>query len=205
MKPIKKISTYTSLFLLLNSSCGAGISDTTKELSGGYVYRTDGNQRYIRADNTFKNSVYPNVVNFAFDENFILVLQSPSLDAFKVFLADELIGRYSILASIKDTTELQKGEYAFLKTNLLADSTLYRMLSKRLSPNNTSEDIKESQSIADSLIKSSPKYKLIFSRKLNYWIIRAQDGELLGPFSESEYLQKRKELGVPDKLKLENQ
>ena len=176
----------------------------TKVLSGVFVYQANGSHQYISADNIFKNGIYPNVVNYTFDENFILVLQSPSLNDYKIFLADELRLKYNILVNLKDTIGLHKGEYDFLKTNSLADSSLYRMLSKRLSPINTSKDIQESQSIADSLIKSSPKYKLIFSRKLNYWIIKGQDGELFGPFSESEFLQKRKELGVPNKLKLEN-
>lgn len=204
MRNISFITIYVFVVLLLNCSCGAGVGDTTTELSGGYIYETSGSHRYISADNIFKDGIYPNVRNYSYDENFIIALQSPSLDAFKAFLSDELLSRYVTLVKLKDTSELQKGQDDFLKAQLLAESTLYRMLSKRLSPNNTSKDIQESQSIADSLIKSSPKYKLIFSRKLNYWIIKAKDGELYGPFSESEYLQKRKQLGVPDKLKLEN-
>lgn len=204
---MRNISFMTTVFLslLLNCSCGAGVSDTTKELSGEYIYVKSGRHQYITANNIFKEGIYPNVTHYVFDENFIIALQNPSLDAFKVFLADELRSRYNIFVNLKDTSELLKGQYNFLKTQLLADSTLYRMLSKRLSPRNTSKDIQESQSIAESLIKSSLKYKLIFSRKLNYWIIKVQNGDVYGPFSKEEYLINRKNLGIPDKLKIENE
>jgi hypothetical protein len=38
---------------------------------------------------------------------------------------------------------------------------------------------------------------------VNYWIIDIEEaGRLIGPMSYDEYLKKREELGVPDKLKL---
>ncbi|RLD60819.1 MAG: hypothetical protein DRJ01_09030 [Bacteroidetes bacterium] len=45
--------------------------------------------------------------------------------------------------------------------------------------------------------------KLKESKVHNYWIIDKQTGDIYGPMNLEEYLQKRKELGVPKELKLE--
>ena len=60
----------------------------------------------------------------------------------------------------------------------------------------------KSKSMADSLTKYDPYYQKIFSRKLNYWIISHKEDSLYGPYSKKEYLLKRKELGISEKLKL---
>jgi len=70
-------------------------------------------------------------------------------------------------------------------------------------PTNSIEEIEESERIADSLLKHDPYYIKIFSRSLNYWIISHKDKQLYGPFSNEEYLQKRRELGVPNSLELD--
>jgi len=68
---------------------------------------------------------------------------------------------------------------------------------------NTIRDIQKSKSIADSLIRHNLYYQRIFSRNLNYWIISHKDDSLFGPYSKEEYLIKRKELDVPNTLKLD--
>lgn len=64
------------------------------------------------------------------------------------------------------------------------------------------EDIEKSEIIADSIIKHDPYYQKIFSRPINYWIISHKVDSMFGPLSKEEYFQKRKELGVPEELKL---
>ncbi len=57
--------------------------------------------------------------------------------------------------------------------------------------------------IADSLIEHAPNYQKIFANDTNYWIIYEAKDTLIGPLRKSEYLLKRKELQIPDDLKLD--
>jgi len=52
--------------------------------------------------------------------------------------------------------------------------------------------------------KSQIAIKKLKDSKIHYyWIINKKTDDIYGPLNWNEYLQKRKELGVPKKLKLE--
>lgn len=202
------------IIITLLYSCGAGVGDTAEELSGGYTFRTDGSMRYILPNTTmFDKGIDSKIIELEYNANFILIKQKPELEPHVSFLAFSLRSNYSTLATIDNTnSELLPGQYEFFKAKLIEDSSLYKMLSTRISTENTAQDIEISQVIADSIIKNDPYYKDIFSREINYWIIAHGEpqkyfylpsSEVYGPFSKQEYLTKRKELGVPEELKLE--
>ena len=152
-------------------SCQQG--SLIEQLSEGYLYHDGGenykdiigrknlsplttltsNLKYIKEKN-----IYSKVVDYSFDNEFILVAQEPNKRGHTVGMKFEL----------EDIYPSTKGE-----------------------------------SIADSLIKNDPYFQIIFSRKLNYWIISHKENSLFGPYSKEKYLEKREELGVPEELKLE--
>jgi hypothetical protein len=204
---MRKKNLFWLLFLFFAFiSCGQGAGDIIEKLGNDYIYRVNGSNRYILTNNTFtKGTIYPQVINHAYNKDFILVLQSPSKGKVKIFLANDILSNYIVLANLRTTKNLTSDEYKRMEGYLLADSSFYRMLSKRLSLNNTSEDIESSKIIADSLIKHNPYYQSIFSRKFNYWIVCHKNDSLYGPLSKEEYLQKRKELVVPKNLKLDSE
>ncbi len=49
------------------------------------------------------------------------------------------------------------------------------------------------------------KKKLMKSKIHYYWIIRKRTDDVYGPLNRDEYLQKRKELGVPNELRLKQE
>lgn len=204
---IKILLVFTMITLFC--SCGAGVGDTAEELSGGYTFRTDGSMRYLLS-NIFQKQIYPNIVNHTYNEDYILIAQKPSKEFHKVLLANHLDARYGILATM-DSVDLSPARFQFFKSQLISDSSLYRMLSRRISTENTVQDIKMSQQIADSIVKNEPYYQDIFSREINYWIISHKErnendympmSKIYGPYSKEEYLQKREKLGVPETLNL---
>lgn len=200
-----KLNKYLVFLIILTLlfGCGSGFGDIAKDFSGGYKYRLDGSSSYILADNIFNEGIYPIVKGYAFNKDFILVLQKPSKKLLKIYLASDIRTRFLVLANIKDTTRLSEEDYNFMRAHLIADSSFYRMLSGVLSPDNTMGDIMKSQEIAEKIIKNSAYYQRILSGKENYWIIDHINQQKYGPFTKKEYLKKAEQLNIPKDLQHE--
>ena len=55
----------------------------------------------------------------------------------------------------------------------------------------------------DENLKYDEMMKKIFESDFNqFWILKVENDSLFGPFRKSEYLKKRKEIGIPDNLKI---
>jgi hypothetical protein len=134
-------------------------------LSGNYVYEDRGFKDII-CYSPSKNNIYPNVISYDYNDNFIIAIQTPNLEQYKFFIA----------------------EYLLDDTNTDINT----------SPNNQAKRDK----FADSILKYDPYYLKIFSHDTNYWIISHKNKQLYGPFTKEEFLQKRKELKVPENLVL---
>ena len=69
---------------------------------------------------------------------------------------------------------------------------------KKVSFENTSEDIKISNEIADSIMKNNPIQRKIFSLKEVYWIIQIKGDVLYGPLTLKEFdaLKKEKKIDL---------
>jgi len=66
---------WIALFVLCG--CGPGIADTQEDLGGGYTYIAEGSTRRIFPKSSYEDGIYPNVANYSFDSNFIIVKQIP--------------------------------------------------------------------------------------------------------------------------------
>lgn len=211
-----KLETIAISILSIFTSCSGGGVNSYEELSGGYTYAMDGGNSYVLSDNTFRQSIYPSVKGYVFNDDFILIIQSPSKKGYKSFLSSELWSKYQTLITA-DSTDLEyhPRQFNFYREYFMQNVDLYDLLyAKGMSTENNIQDRQISEFVADSLIKNDPIYQNIFSRELNYWIISHKErneadylpmSRFYGPYSKEEYLSKRVELGVPYDLKLVNE
>lgn len=186
--------------ILVTSSC-ANLGDSSTELGNGYRYRVDGSNRWISSDHVMNERVYSNVLDYAFNEHFILVLQKPSFDGYLELLSEDLLYRYSFVVDNKDKSKYDENEKRFLKSHLWTDSCINRNVLRKILPNNQST-ILDLSAIADSILKNDPIYQNAFLRKENYWIIKKDTYSVLGPFSKTEYTKTKNDLRIDQELKL---
>lgn len=191
----KKIVLITlSLFFI--ASCN--MSDTFEELPGDYTFVHEGvNYNFIGG----KNEIYPDVIEYSFNKDFILACQKPNKFFYKILYASDLSNRYTLYYSyLNDSIS---GKYYKSRKEILADSTIAKIFkNKKVSFENNSKDIKKGEIIADSIIKNNPIHKKIFFLKKVYWIIQIKGDILFGPYSKKEYLFKRKNIGIDKDLQL---
>lgn len=196
MKKIKiiLITTIVSFF----SSCN--MSDSIEELPGDYTFVHEGEDYNFISG---KKNILPNVIDYEYDESFILACQEPNRIMYKSLFGSNLSFDYTIFNKyLKDSTTVK---YYKSRKEILGDSTIAKIFkNKNVSFENTSEDIKKGEEIADSIIKNNPIHKKIFSLKKVYWIIQIKDNILFGPYSKQEYLIKRKIIKVDERLALKH-
>lgn len=186
--------------ILVISSC-ANLGDSSTELGNGYRYRVDGSNRWISSDHVMKERVYSNVLNYAFNEHFILVLQEPSFQGYLELLSEDLLYRYSFVIDNRDKSKYDEDEKRFLKSHLWTDSCINRNVLRKILPNKQST-ILDLSAIADSILKNDPIYRKAFLSKENYWIIKKDTYTVLGPFSKTEYIKTKNDLRIDKELKL---
>ena len=83
-----KLFILAFLLSILLFGCEAGILNHTKELGNGYTYNNENS--YIKSVISAKNSIYSDVVNYVYDIEFILAIQKPNKEVYRVFIASEL-------------------------------------------------------------------------------------------------------------------
>lgn len=158
LRPVSSIL-LTCLFLLLES-CGAGVNNSSEELSGDSYFRESGNDfNYITSHNELHKTIFSKIIAYAYNSNFVLAAQMPNYEYHRAGIAGEL--------------------------------------------NHGKEDMEFLYKKADSILTSDPYYIKIFSEKVNFWIIRNKDHKLIGPLTSDEYLTKRRELKIPEELRLD--
>lgn len=176
------------------------MSDSSEELTGGYTFVSEAND-YKSLNG--KHMILPNVIEYAFDENYILACQEPNKSLYKSLLESNLSGDYFVYNYyLKDSTSKK---YMKSRNEILADSVIYKIFKNRkVTFENSLDDKKKGDEIVDSIVKNDPIHKKIFSLKKVYWIIQIKGDILLGPFNKQEYLLKRKNIGLEPNLKLAN-
>jgi hypothetical protein len=190
----KRCSFFLISFLIYACS---GIGDSSEKLGGAYVYSDTGGdmEQIYQANLGYNNNIYPKVIDYAFDDNFILALQEPHKKAFKSVFAFDLRNRFIRYgSSVKSKND---------SVAIWADDLDVSLLKGRISMDNTESDMITSEMIVDSLINANPYYQKIFASKRNYWIIVKSTDQLFGPYSREEYLNKRNELKIPEELEME--
>lgn len=193
---MKKIFNVIYVSIIINS-CGAGIGDTSIDLSNGYIYRTDGAMRYILTDNIFKDEIHPNVICYAYNEEYIIALQRPNKKFIELSLTTELQVRSNFLVYNKDTSI---EDYQFMKSIFLSKDSIYVNLSKKISGKNTLEDRELCKKKAMYLLKNDPYYLKMLNNDLNLWIIQHSTKKTFGPYIFTEFDKKVIELNIPKQL-----
>ena len=192
---MRNITIIIAVFLLI--SCN--MSDYSEDLVGGYTFSHEGKDyNTIFGGN---HTIYPNVLEYAFNDDFILVCQKPNKSLYLSWLASDLSCDYGCYNSyLKDSVS---EKYSKSRYEILADSTIHKIFKHRnISFENTSEDIKKGEEIADSIIQNNPMHKKIFSLDKVFWIIKIKGDLLFGPFSKNEFKEKRKILKIDDDLNM---
>lgn len=191
---------------LFITSCNQGIDFTT--LSGNSDFADYGrNMRVIESNNILlhNTSIYPDVVDYAYNKDFIIAKQVPQKSSAADFLGDNLYTKYtSYQYYVIDSASSTKKSDIVLRNKIKSDSNNYYLFKKYgLSDKNSGTDIQKRKQIADSLIANDEYYKSIFSHDTNYWIINNQKDTLIGPLTREEYFLKRSELKIPNTLQLQ--
>jgi len=193
----KELVLFLSITLLI--SCNIDSGDYVP-IHYGYFFRNKGAQkRMIFPGNELNpNAIYADVTKYGFDDQYIIAEQAPNRESFKLELGFHLYRRYDAYSDyLKNPNVVNTYVGSSLKNRVENDSINYRIFYKKgASLLNTERDIRISYEIADSLLSNDPYYVTIFSRKVNFWIIEFSKDTMYGPFSEVEYLEKRKELNV---------
>lgn len=109
-----------AIIILLLYSCN--LSDVTEDLPGGWVYISEGtgyayiylNQR-LHDEKKIKNTIFPNVAKYQFNEDYIIAMQRPNKKLSVQFIAIDL--RIKLMKG--DTTE-----ESYQKSFIIADSIL---------------------------------------------------------------------------------
>lgn len=174
------------------------MSDSTKNLVGGYTFVHEGEDYNLLIG---RNQIYPNVVEYVYNNSYILVCQKLNKELYKKLYKADLSSDYRIYnAYLKDSIS---EKYMKPRDEILADSIISKIFkNKKISFENTIEDIKKSEEIADSIIKNNPTQKKIHSLDKIYWIIKIHNDVMFGPFSKQEYLLKKKSLNIDKNLNL---
>ncbi len=79
------------------------------------------------------------------------------------------------------------------------------MSEKRMGPYINQNERKLAEEKADSILESESKYRELFFRDTNYYILSKKDYQVYGPLSKEAYLNKREELKVSEDLVLKEE
>lgn len=207
MKTIISIIFLIIVNLLICNSC----DDTPKCLSGGYCFSSD-NLSLHPYPTIFDEGIFRKITDYNYNDTCIVLEQKPELNYYKLMVGEYIGIRYRVLKNYKNRNDLLPGEYEFYTNEFSKDSLLYNRMEKLgVTNSKTGNDIAICEFLADSIIFNNPFYQNIFSREINYWIIKhfvkkkyfyQKSSIVYGPYSKIEYLKKRKELNIPEELKL---
>ena len=203
MKKRNKYILLIGISFSILTSC-SNLGDTVINLGDGYVYRTDGGHSWIGADNIMKDWVYPNVIDYEYNDKHIIIIQKPILEGYKRFLEQELRYRYETIVYKQYETKNDIHRKKFLNSHFWKDKILHQRMLSEMKPDNQTS-FEAISIISDSIIKYDPYFKRSLSRKKNYWIIEKKKNLVLGPYSKPQYLMKRKELNIAINLQLKEE
>lgn len=175
-----------------------------RDMPGRHFYFSKNKD--IESYNGFsRNVIYPRVLDYAFNENFILAKQNPDKPFYCALLGFDLYSRFTAYADyLRDPNFINTSEGSNYKdARIFNDSQNYKLFKLyNSSENNTSRDANIYNRITDSLCNNDPILKKIFSQGTNYWIIDIKKDSLIGPLIYKEFLSECNRLHIPKELKL---
>lgn len=188
---------FALIVIIFLNACN--LSDNVIDLSGGYqlVSEGEGSNFIIGPQN-----INPNVVKYCYNSDFILVEQKLE-DA--PFIAKE---GERLLASFENFPSNSQEKLNAIDSDSIAIYKLFVAKGADVNTKSSHKNVVIAYEIADSIIHS-PLFqeKLRFGQE-NYYIIRLENiirlgnSSLMGPLTKEEYQHKRKELNIPENLKL---
>jgi len=187
-----KIKLIIYLFLFCCFSCKQDGPEVL--LEGNFVYATPRGMRYIRNNNCeFVNfPILPNVIDYEYNENYILIEQLPDIEDSKILLAGKL-ATYSLT---NDRCNDIASEYSLFSKSIIKD------VSQHISKNFTIEDQMYCKSKIEEMFKTEDFFIELFNGEKKYYIIDIANGNIFGPLSISEYHKKRKAFKLPKKFRM---
>jgi hypothetical protein len=194
---------FAVIILIVQYSCDIPPIDTTDEVWGRYQIRHmgGGNNSLLG-----KNEISANIVDFEYDDSFLVIKQKPNVETIKIYLENDIITHYyndSVSKTRPVDTSIYRGNHYFIDTP--DDHFLYQKLrSQHVSTQGHEADGIQIQKLIDSFVFTQGKYKRLFAHKYNFWIIVNSSDLMYDPLTESEYLQKRIELKVSNGLKCDD-
>ncbi len=173
---------------ILQYSC-ANFSSHSEDIGENYFFRDIA--EISPRNSYYKTKIYPKVIDYKFNEKYIIAKQKPSAEDYKHCLSDDLAGRftiYDLYIKERDTVDYSKLTTPYILKEIKADSLLYIRLKKiGVSSNESEEDFNKIKVYADSIIQNDSFYKKVLSAKINYWIIDIKKNIRFGPYTESEF------------------
>ncbi len=104
--------------MIICASCGGGISNYIEELSGDFIYVNYGGAfNIIQSPNSSYPSIYGEVIDHSYDDNFIIVAQHPSKKGYQSKISSRL--RNEDHKRYPNNSEEER-----LKTDRIADSII---------------------------------------------------------------------------------
>ena len=193
------------LVCLAFSSCMT-LNDDWIDLGDNYTFHQDGKWKSIYPSQLYFNTkIYSQVVDYKFDDRFIVAKQTPDYEHHKIFVTEDFSNRFIIYSNfLKDSTSKSFVDETtpFIRERIKADSTLYRVLkTKGVTPRNLTEDKEKISLCLDSVFRTDQFYVRLFSSKNNFWIIDKDNNTRIGPLTKDEFQKECNERRV--KLQLD--
>jgi hypothetical protein len=183
--------------------------DYTEKLSGGYEYYYESSRTRSIANyaQDRPNEVYPDVVDYVYDRNFILVKQRPDTEAYKGIMQSDFVSRYDRYQRyMANPGSYDKNHSSYKEQEVIDDSGLYRILKAQgLDSALSGKDFEAGMQFVDSVLATDRIYQKTFANEFCYWIADHKTRRLLGPLTQDEYLKMKLELLVPAELKLQDE
>lgn len=178
-----KISQIGLMLIMIYLFCSCNMSDSAEKIFGDYVYVTESSQDHFIIGG--RNDIPPDVLAYEFDMHFLIAKQKPDIDVLIIKKANELFNTY------------EKGQPH-------QNESLYLKFKQYGAKDNRHENFKIAKLIAkEILVKEDPMYKKYIENPYLYWILYRSTDDLQGPLTKEEYEAARKEMKIPDKLKLD--
>ncbi|MEO8234096.1 MAG: hypothetical protein ABI549_01665 [Flavobacterium sp.] len=147
--------------------------------------------------------IYSKVIEYKFNEKFIIAKQKPKITKHKKLLKEDLITRLMIYDGFlkeRNDKDYEKITTPEIIKAIKSDSLIYYQIKKRGLKENYFDKSLKIKNVVDSILQNNSFYKKIFKNKINYWIINKLENTRLGPFTKIEFENEQKRNNINLKL-----
>jgi hypothetical protein len=173
---MKNVLKYSRIILISFLTACGWTGDYEEELSGGFFYHDEGSEnKDIISHYPNQKNIWSKVVDYAYDEDFILVVQKPLIKYHRNSIAFEIREKNPTFSenTLEDITNSEQ----------IADSII------------------KNDPYYQDIFSRELNYWIISHKERNEKDYMPMS-KIYGPYSKEEFLQKRKELRIPKGLQL---